>query len=103
MGAVKRSALSQSIRPRLPAGERRPRNRWRPTDGSGAISSREWSGRLGRLHELAGGVLVAEPEGVDLGVLGPLRRESILGEDRVHRALGLAGTAVDALVGVDVE
>ena len=39
--------------------------------------------------------------GVDLRVLRPLRREALLGEDRVHRALGLAGAAVDALVGVD--
>ena len=37
------------------------------------------------------------------GVLRPLGRDALLGEDRVHRALGLAGAAVDALVGIDEE
>ena len=35
--------------------------------------------------------------------MGPLGRQLVLGEDRVDRAGGDAGVAVDALVGVDVE
>ena len=34
-------------------------------------------------------------------VVGPLGRQRLLGEDRVHRALRLAGAAVDAFVRVD--
>jgi hypothetical protein len=33
----------------------------------------------------------------------PLVRERVLREDRLHRALRLAGPAVDALLGVDDE
>ena len=36
-------------------------------------------------------------------VLGPLRGQALLREDRLRRAHGLAGAAVDALVGVDDE
>jgi len=40
---------------------------------------------------------------VDLHERLPLVGEGILGEDRLDRALGLAGAAVDALLGVDDE
>src|SRR6185312_12067836 len=40
---------------------------------------------------------------VDLGVLGPLLGELVLGEAGIHGARLDAGVAVDALVGVDVE
>src|SRR4029079_5868973 len=46
-------------------------------------------------------LLVREVIGVDLDVVGPLLRHRVLGKDRGHRALGLAGAAVDALIGVD--
>ena len=36
---------------------------------------------------------VAEPIDVDLDVLALVCGDLVLGEDRVHRALGLAGTA----------
>ena len=49
----------------------------------------------------AGGVPIGEPRRVHDRVGRPLGRELVLGEDRVHRAFGLAGAAVDALVGVD--
>ena len=39
---------------------------------------------------------------VDLHEWFPLVRQGVLGEDRFDRALGLAGAAVDALLGVDV-
>src|SRR4029079_17941399 len=48
-------------------------------------------------------LLVRVPGGIDLRVLRPLDRQRLLGEDRVHRALGLAGAAVDAFVRVDEE
>src|SRR4051812_19110741 len=38
-----------------------------------------------------------------LDVLVPLLRDGILGEDRLDRAFGLAGTAVDALLRIDEE
>src|SRR3954451_7509793 len=44
---------------------------------------------------------IGVPGRVDLGVLGPLGREALFGEDRVDRALGFARAAVDAFVGVD--
>src|SRR5438309_10775447 len=50
-----------------------------------------------------GGRLIGVPGRVDLRVLGPLGRQRLLGEDRVHRAFRLAGPAVDALVGIDEE
>src|SRR5206468_7259620 len=40
---------------------------------------------------------------VQLDEVLPLLRSFVLGEDRLHRAHRLAGAAVDALVGVDVE
>src|SRR5262249_39100655 len=40
---------------------------------------------------------------VDLHEGVPLVREGVLGEDRLHRALGLAGSAVDALLRIDDE
>src|SRR5262249_47047224 len=40
---------------------------------------------------------------VDLDVVLPLLRGLVLGEDRLDRAHRLAGAAVDALLGVDVE
>src|SRR6266508_2700031 len=40
---------------------------------------------------------------VDLHEWFPLVRQGVLGEDRFDRAFGLAGAAVDALLGVDDE
>src|SRR5712691_4547893 len=40
---------------------------------------------------------------VQLDEVLPLLRGLVLGEDRLHRADGLAGPAVDAFVGVDIE
>jgi len=48
-------------------------------------------------------VLVLEPERVDLGVFLLTVRHIVLGEDGRDRADRLAGAAVDALIGVDVE
>src|SRR5574340_777783 len=53
------------------------------------------------VHLGPSGVLVLEPEGVDGGVVGPLGGQRVFREDRGHGALGLAGPAVDALVGID--
>ena len=58
-------------------------------------------GGFSRVHGGAGGGLVRVPGGVDDGVVRPLGRQRLLGEDRVHRALGLARAAVDALVRID--
>ena len=40
---------------------------------------------------------------IDLHVLLLRRRHVFLGKDRRHRTLGLAGTAIDALIRLDVE
>src|SRR5574340_788395 len=53
------------------------------------------------VHLGPSGVLVLEPEGVDGGVVGPLGGQRVFREDRGHGALGFAGPAVDALVGID--
>ena len=63
------------------------------------------------LDVVPGGVLVDEGVdrvGVGIGVVDlderlPLVGEGVLGEDRLDRALRLAGAAVDALLGVDDE
>src|SRR4026207_1417470 len=47
------------------------------------------------------GVSIVEPRRIDDRVVRPLGRELVLREDRVHRALGLARAAIDALVGID--
>jgi hypothetical protein len=49
----------------------------------------------------AGGGLVGVPDRVDGGVVGPLRRQGLLREDRIDRTLRLARAAVDALVRID--
>ena len=56
---------------------------------------------LRRLDRGPGGLAIREPGRVDRGVLRPFDRQRLLREDRVHRALRLAGPAVDALVGID--
>src|SRR3990170_1778753 len=61
------------------------------------------SGGLEGLHLGPGSRLVLEPEGVDLGVLLLALGHVVLGEDGGDGAGRLAGTAVDALVGVDIE
>src|SRR5260221_12800761 len=43
------------------------------------------------------------PVGVDLGVVSPLLRDQVSGEDGLHRTGRLAGAAVDAGLGVDVQ
>src|SRR5512146_1810855 len=70
---------------------------------SGAALAAGSASRLRGVHHLARGASIRVPQGVHLRVAGPLTRELVLREDRVDRALGLAGAAVDALVGVDVE
>ena len=65
--------------------------------GAGAASS----GRLEPVDRGAGGGLVRVPGGVDGRVVRPFGRQRLLGEDRVDRALRLAGAAVDALVRID--
>src|SRR5688572_30494486 len=40
---------------------------------------------------------------VDLDVLLEVRWNVLFGKDRGHRTLGLAGAAIDALIGVDVQ
>src|SRR6266545_1487901 len=57
------------------------------------------SGLGGRLHAW----VVLEELLVDLRVLLPLGGQLVIDEDRLDRADGLAGSAVDALVWVDVE
>src|ERR1035437_3643638 len=121
MEAMKRCAWAQSSRSPSPRPLRRGEpareseapdqtveRRPRPAAGDPALRAGleeivKGSGRLSRIHELASSVLVRIPKGVDLRVTGPLGRNAILGEDRVDRALGLAGAAIDALVGVDKE
>src|SRR3990170_2238001 len=61
------------------------------------------SGRLELVNACPQRVGVLKPLGVQLRVLFPLVGHVVLGEDRGHRAHRLAGAAVDALVGVDVE
>src|SRR6478609_3669986 len=61
------------------------------------------SARLELVDGCAGSGLVGEPGRVDRGVVGPFGWQRLLGEDRVDRALRLAGAAVDALVRVDEE
>ena len=63
-----------------------------------------WTGSLERLPLVDGRAsarLVLEPAGVQLDVLGVLRRHRILGEDGRDRALRFAGATVDALVRID--
>src|SRR3990167_7868009 len=60
---------------------------------------RAGSGLRGRLDAR----VVLEELLVQLGEVLPLVRDLVLGEDRLHRAHGLAGAAVDALVRMDVE
>src|SRR5688500_14474912 len=47
--------------------------------------------------------LLLEVVGVDLDVLHLVVGDRVLGKDGGHRAFGLAGAAVDALVGIDEE
>src|SRR5262245_40794075 len=51
---------------------------------------------------VAGGSLLLEEHPVLLDERQPLLGHAVVGEDRLDRAGGLAGLAVDALVGVDV-
>src|SRR5579859_5545120 len=74
-------------------------------DGRGAsVSWLTWLSRVSAsvmAMAAIGPLLRGEIVGVDLGVVLPLVRDRILGKDRGHRAFRLAGSAVDALVGVD--
>jgi len=47
--------------------------------------------------------LLLEEIGVDLNIFLPLLRNFILRKDRIHRTFRLAETAVDALIGMDIE
>ena len=69
-----------------------PGRTWTPDAPSGGLPLVD-----GRPHR----VLVLVPGGVEGRVLGPFGGHRVLGVDRVHGALGLAGATVDALVGVD--
>src|SRR3989338_3112196 len=60
---------------------------------------RAGSGLRGRLDAR----IVLEELLVQLGEVLPLVRDLVLGEDRLHRAHGLARAAVDALVRMDIE
>src|SRR5450830_215659 len=55
------------------------------------------------LRRLAGWVGARKNVLVERDVFLPLRRHVFLWEDGAHRALRLAGAAVDALVGLDVQ
>src|SRR3954454_16640725 len=55
------------------------------------------------LDELVDGLQPRVESRVDAEERLPLLGQRVLGEDRLHRALGLAGPAVDALLGVDDE
>src|SRR5262249_17684358 len=97
----------QGIRaPRAAAreGQRRPRMRTKkrgPGDGSpGRDGTRQERLTLGR--RLDAGVVLEELL-VHLNELLPVRRRLVLGEDGLDGADGLAGAAVDALIGMDVE
>src|SRR6266498_780019 len=59
------------------------------------------SARFGGVDGFARRGPIREPGRVDDRVVGPFGRDLVLGKDGVHRALGLARPAVDALVGVD--
>ncbi len=59
------------------------------------------SGGLELVDHGARGVLVLEPEGIDLRVAGLVAGHGVLREDRRRGALGLTSAAVDALVGID--
>jgi hypothetical protein len=50
-----------------------------------------------------GGIFAVEDFFVFLDIRGELRRDILFRENGSHRALRLAGTAVDALVRVDIE
>src|SRR5690606_9696542 len=60
-------------------------------------------GDQAHLRRTAGAAQVVEELDVGLVVLGPLLREVVLVVDRLHGAHRLAGTAVHALVRVDVQ
>src|SRR4051812_7151241 len=75
-----------------------------PGPTSSALSRRRRSARwFGGVHRRSGGRAVRVPGRVDRGERGPFGRQLVLGKDGVHRALGLTGAAIDALVGIDVE
>src|SRR5664280_3768360 len=81
-----RTSLEAGSQPRL-----------RVSAGLGAV--RVGVGRNERVH----GIHTLAVGGVDADEGLPLGRESILGEDRLDRALRFAGAAVDALLGIDDE
>src|SRR5258707_881201 len=93
---------------RLAAGRWSGRVSWRrsgmlrviaaPAGGVGGVA-----GEGGGLGGAAGGAELVEEPGVLGGELGPLLRHVFVVEDRLDRADGFAGAAVDALAGVDVE
>jgi len=69
----------------------------------GCVLKTEPLGRLKLRHLRPRRLRVLEPERVDLGVFLLTVRHIVLGEDGRDRADRLAGAAVDALIGVDVE
>src|SRR2546430_17004014 len=72
-----------------------------------ANARRAWRSAAGGVQLLLGGGLdsrvVLEELLVELDEVLPLLRSLVLGEDRLHRTHRLAGAAVGALVGVNVE
>src|SRR5437879_160208 len=77
---------------------RRRRTSWKPV----GMGYRGPSGELvpGSLEGCPAGLEVV---GVELGVSLPLLGNVVVDEDSGHRASGLTGAAVDALLGVDVK
>ena len=72
-------------------------------DGRQLLDPRRVVLDLADLRRAARGAELVEVVDVGLGVVAPLVRQVVLVEDRLDRAHRLAGAAVDALVGVDVE
>src|SRR5262249_31751504 len=93
---------SQAARSGAPSGAPRPtsvlgRARWLSGDEGGIlIDLADLGGATGRAE-------IFEELVVGRGIVLPLLRHVVLVEDRLHRADRLAGTAVNALIGVDVE
>ena len=82
-----------------------PGLRWQPGDqGRVDVEHSKLGSATWRAESvLAPGKDVGEERSVVTGVLRPVGRDVVLVEDRLHRADRLARTAVDTLVGMDVQ
>ena len=101
------AARRSGVPARAAPGRGEPRNRGR-VRGAAQPATTGWSTATGPTWAAPPGdpsplTFVVEELGVDGGELLPLRRHVVLVEDRGDGADRLAGAAVDALVGVDVE